>query len=59
MARRTKQAAPAPEVELEQVDTGGMTVDEGIMIATFLLLVGAITLVYLAGEAYAPMTGSA
>lgn len=60
MARRSKQAAdPAPEVALEEVETGGMGLDDGIVLTTFLLLVGAIVLVYMAGEAYAPMAGSA
>jgi hypothetical protein len=57
MARNTKEAA-APVAELEQVETGGMGIDEGIVIGTFLLLVTAIVLVYFANEAYRlPMAG--
>ena len=53
MARKKKAtAAPAEVLELEQVDKGGMGIDEGIMIATFLLLVGACVLVYMQGETY-------
>jgi hypothetical protein len=55
MARKTKQAAVAPEAELEQVETGGIGIDEGIVLGTFLLLVGAIVLVLFANEAYAPL----
>lgn len=51
-SRRTRQAAPAPEVEIEQVDTGGLGVDEGIVLATFFLLIGAIALVWIASESY-------
>jgi hypothetical protein len=54
MARKSKaQAAPAEPMELEQVKTGGLGMDEGIMIATFLLLVGSCVLVYMAAETYA------
>jgi hypothetical protein len=54
MARISKaQAAPAEPMELEQVKTGGLGMDEGIMIATFLLLVGSCVLVYMAAETYA------
>ena len=50
--RRNKQPEPVQEVELEQVEGGGLGIDEGIMIATFVLLIGAIVLVYFAGESY-------
>ena len=56
MARKSKQA-PAAELELEQVETGGMGIDEGIVLTTFFLLIGAIVLVYMAAEAYAPVAG--
>ena len=54
MARKTttKAAEPAPAAELEQVQTGGMGVDEGIVLATFFLLVLAIGLVLVASKAY-------
>lgn len=57
MARKTKEAAAAPVAELEQVQTGGLGIDEGIVLGTFLLLIGAIVLVYFANEAYAPLLG--
>lgn len=50
MARKQKEAVA--EVELEQVETGGMGIDEGIVLSTFFLLVGAIVLVYLASQQY-------
>jgi hypothetical protein len=53
MARKQKaQAAAAPEAELEQVETGGLGIDEGIVLGTFLLLVGAIVLVLFANQHY-------
>jgi hypothetical protein len=57
MARKTtpKAAEPAPAAELEQVQTGGMGLDEGIVLATFFLLVLAIALVLLASKAYPPL----
>jgi hypothetical protein len=57
MARKTtpKAAEPAPAAELEQVETGGMGIDEGIVIATFLMLVVAIAFVLVARQAYPPL----
>ena len=40
------------EVTVEAVDRGGLGIDEGIVLATFLLLVGAVVLVYLASQHY-------
>lgn len=53
MARKQEAAAPAAEVEA--VQTGGLAIDEGIAIATFLVLLGAIVLVYLALQNYPPL----
>ncbi|GAB4144431.1 MAG: hypothetical protein Fur0037_12200 [Planctomycetota bacterium] len=53
MARRRTEEAPAAEVEV--VETGGLAIDEGIAIATFVALIGAITLVYLALQHYPPL----
>ena len=39
-------------VLLQRSEGGGLGIDEGIMIATFVLLIGAIVLVYFAGESY-------
>ena len=52
MARKATQAAPAAEVELEQVKTGGIGIDEGIALTTFFVLVGAIALIMIAMQEY-------
>ena len=52
MAKKVVKAAPAP-AEIEVVSKPGMGIDEGIVITTFLLLIGAILLVYLANQQYA------
>lgn len=57
MARKQTREVVA-EVEVEQVDTGGMTLDEGIVLTTFFLLAGAIALVVLALQKY-PLLGAA
>ena len=44
---RRKAASAAPEVVLEEVDTDGAGIDEGIVFTTFFLLAGAVTLVYM------------
>ncbi|MGE3175309.1 MAG: hypothetical protein AB7O97_21980 [Planctomycetota bacterium] len=49
MARK-KQVAEVAEADLEQVDAGGLGIDEGIVLATSLLLIGAIVIVYLANQ---------
>lgn len=54
MARKNKEAvavaAEAPAIE--QVETPGLGIDEGIVLGTFLLLLGAIVLVYFANQQY-------
>lgn len=50
MAKKSKEAAPAAEIEA--VETGGLGIDEGIVITTFLILGAAIALIYLALETY-------
>ncbi len=49
MARKSSAAEP---VELEEVDRGGLGIDEGIVLTTFFVLVGAIVLVYYASQGY-------
>lgn len=49
MARK-QETAPAAEVEV--VETGGLGIDEGIVITTTVILIGAIVLVYLALQGY-------
>ena len=46
-ARRQDVVAPAEEAVLEEVDTGGAGVDEGIVFATFFFLAGAVTLMWI------------
>lgn len=59
MARKSKTqpAAAAPEVELEQVDTGGMTINEGIVLTTFILTILAIVMVYFANQSLTVQPG--
>lgn len=47
-AKAKKAAKPAPQQEevLEEVDTGGFGIDEGILVTTFALLAGAVFMVY-------------
>ena len=56
MARKTntpsRRQAPVAEVEAVEEVGGGIGIDEGIILTTFLLLAGAIVLVYLALGAY-------
>ena len=52
MARNVKKNEPAPQAELEQVESGGLGIDEGIVLGTFLLLIIAIVLVMVASKAY-------
>ena len=54
---KSKQVAVAPVVELEQVKTGGLGIDDGTILATFLMLVTAIALVLVASKAYPPLGG--
>lgn len=53
----TRRNAPsaAPEVVLEEVETGGSGIDEGIVFMTFLLLAGAVTLAYIILNARYPV----
>ena len=45
--KKAKQAKPEPQEEvLEEVDTGGFGIDEGILFTTFALLAGAVYMVY-------------
>jgi hypothetical protein len=52
MARKTKQAEAASEAQVEQVETGGLGIEEGIVLGTFFLLIGAIVLVYMKSQTY-------
>lgn len=54
MAKKNNKEAAAPAAaELETVESGGLGIDEGIVLGTFFLLVGAIVLVYFANQSYA------
>jgi hypothetical protein len=53
-AAKTAAAAAAPTAEVEAVGKPGLGIDEGIVLSTFFLLIGAIVLVYLANQKYLP-----
>lgn len=60
MARKNKNdkgnssAAPVAEAEaVEEVAEGGMGIDDGIVLTTTVLLIGAVVLVYLSYQIYA------
>ena len=58
MARKKNKgkdaAAPAVEAEaIEEVVEGGMGIDDGIVLTTTVMLIGAVVLVYLAYQIYA------
>jgi len=53
-APKRKAEPVAAEPVLEEVDSGGMGIDEGIVITTTLILIGAIFLIYSALQMYAP-----
>lgn len=57
---KSRRAAAAPAVEAEAVEevSGGMGLDDGIVIATTLLLVGALALVIVAAQAYPTSPGA-
>ena len=50
MARRKANSAPVAEVEM--VEKPGLGIDEGIVLATFFLLVAAVVMVYMANQKY-------
>ena len=54
MARKARRAEPVVEAEsdIEVVSKPGMGIDEGIVLTTFFLLAGAITMVILANQVY-------
>lgn len=54
MARKARQAESVESVEadVEAISKPGMGIDEGIVLATFFLLAGAITCVILANQVY-------
>ena len=57
MAKKTdkkKEAAPVVEgAEIEEVKTGGLSFEDGIVLTTSLLIVLAIVLVFFASQKYA------
>ncbi len=53
MARKSKRsAAPAVVADVEAVSKPGMGIDEGVVLATFLLLAIAITAIVMANQLY-------
>lgn len=55
---RRRAAEPAVEAEAIEEVSGGMGFDDGIVIATTLLLVGALALVIIAAQAYPTSPGA-
>lgn len=57
MAKKTTapkaSKAPAADVAVEEVKTGGLTFDDGIVLTTFLVIAGALALVLMASQKYA------
>lgn len=55
MAKKAqKSAAVVAASDVEVVAKPGLSIDEGIVLSTFFLLVGAIVLVVVANNGYAP-----
>lgn len=52
MAKKAAAPVAAAEGDVEVVAKPGMGIDEGIVLTTFFLLIGAITLVMLANQRY-------
>ncbi len=52
MAKKVAKAAPAAASDIEVVSKPGLGIDEGIILTTFFLLIGAIALVFSANQAY-------
>lgn len=48
MAKRSS----APAADIEVVEKPGLGIDEGVVLLTFFLLIGAIVLVYMANQRY-------
>ena len=52
-----RKANTAPVADVEMVEKPGMGIDEGVVLATFFLLVCALVLVYMANQTYLPYLG--
>jgi hypothetical protein len=52
VTKTTTKAVEVEAVEVEEVQAGGMNLDDGIVLTTFLLLAIAIALIILAGQIY-------
>ena len=50
--RRTRATAAPQEVVVEETETSGLSIDDGIVLTTALLLIGAVVLAYLALSRY-------
>lgn len=53
MARKPAKAVAAANTDVEVVSKPGLSVDDGIVLTTFFLLIGAIVMVYFAMQKYA------
>lgn len=49
----TKGKVVATEVAVEEVKTGGLTFDDGIVLTTFFIVAGALALVLMASQKFA------
>ena len=52
MAKKAAPVAAVAEADVEVVAKPGMGLDEGIVLSTFFLLIGAIALVFIANKHY-------
>ncbi|MCB9884986.1 MAG: hypothetical protein H6838_05810 [Planctomycetes bacterium] len=52
MAKKTAKAAPVADIEV--IEKPGLGIDDGIILTTFFLLVGALALVWFANQTYLP-----
>ncbi len=52
MAKKTAKAAPVADVEV--IEKPGLGIDEGIVLSTFFMLIGALVLVWFANQTYLP-----
>lgn len=50
MAKKTAKAAQVADIEV--IEKPGLGIDDGIILTTFFLLIGALALVYLANQTY-------
>lgn len=52
MARKVIKSEPTVVEVVEEVPAGGLGIDEGIVLTTFLILIAAVIMVYAASKHY-------